>query len=342
MVSLRREWIARSVLVLIIAGLPLLVLGYQYVLRPRLAATRVIDITASLPEAGGFQPASIDVQAGETVTLRFTSTDVTHGIAIGPGLGVNLGAVDPGHVKEVALSFDHPGTYTFYCTTWCSVNHWRMRGVIDVRSDAVEVTPQRDPVIEALATAGVDIDASLHTDQPTRYPAAAAESAVRGEELMSTLRVPNELRDKDWQRTHTPAQAVVILSALNDGLTEAQAVDAIAALWSDNLSVTDSARQFYRQNCAACHGEQGAGDGFMAGKTAVSPANFAAPTYMFMMRGDVLYAKIRRGGMGTDMPNFGTVFTPEETWALVDYLWSLSLRGSTRVPVAAQTSSPSS
>jgi len=42
------------------------------------------------------------------------------------------------------------------------------------------------------------------------------------------------------------------------------------------------------------------------------------------MRSDVLYAKIRRGGMGTDMPNFGTLFTPEETWALVDYLWTLT------------------
>ncbi len=51
---------------------------------------------------------------------------------------------------------------------------------------------------------------------------------------------------------------------------------------------------------------------------------FADPGYMFTRRDDVLYAKIRRGGMGTDMPNFGTVFTPEETWALVDYLRSLS------------------
>jgi hypothetical protein len=29
--------------------------------------------------------------------------------------------------------------------------------------------------------------------------------------------------------------------------------------------------------------------------------------------------------MGTDMPNFGTLFTPDETWALVDYLWTLAM-----------------
>ena len=45
---------------------------------------------------------------------------------------------------------------------------------------------------------------------------------------------------------------------------------------------------------------------------------------MATRRSDVLYAKIRRGGMGTGMPNFGTLFTPEETWALVDYLWRLA------------------
>lgn len=55
------------------------------------------------------------------------------------------------------------------------------------------------------------------------------------------------------------------------------------------------------------------------------PSAFGNESYMFMMRSDVLYAKIRRGGMGTDMPNFGTILTREETWALVDYLWQLAL-----------------
>ena len=67
----------------------------------------------------------------------------------------------------------------------------------------------------------------------------------------------------------------------------------------------------------------GGGDGFMASQTAETPVAFADPHCLFTMCGDVLYAKIRRGGMGTDMPNFGTLFTPDETWALVDYLWSL-------------------
>ena len=85
---------------------------------------RVIDIVAAVPEAGGFQPNAITVETGETVTLRFSAADVTHGVAIGPALGIDLGQIDPGHMKEVTLTFDKAGTYTFYCNTWCSAECW--------------------------------------------------------------------------------------------------------------------------------------------------------------------------------------------------------------------------
>jgi hypothetical protein len=37
---------------------------------------------------------------------------------------------------------------------------------------------------------------------------------------------------------------------------------------------------------------------------------------------EIYYAKLRRGGMGTSMPSFDQLFTPSETWQLVDYLWT--------------------
>ena len=91
------------------------------------------------------------------------------------------------------------------------------------------------------------------------------------------------------------------------------------------------AEALYNQNCAACHGQYGGGDGPAAGTTVEEPVAFADAGYMFEMRGDVLYAKIRRGGMGTDMPNFGTLFTQDETWALVDYLWTLTAPAATGI-----------
>jgi mono/diheme cytochrome c family protein/plastocyanin len=323
-----KEFAARAGFVLIVIGLPLAVIGYQYLVRSASTDVRVIEVQASVPEAGGFQPASIQIQEGETVLLRFTSTDVTHGVAIGPGLGVDLREVDPGHTKEVTMTFEHAGTYTFYCTTWCSPNHWRMRGVIEVQGDSARVSrPQADPVIAALIAEGVDIDAVHSMSQnSTQEPIdRSALSPERGAELLAAAVIPDDARSPEWRRSHTPAEAAALLAPLNPALNEMELADMAASLWLDGVESTQQGRSLYEQNCAACHGQYGDGDGPAADLTLVDPARFTDLSYMFHMRSDVLYAKIRRGGMGTDMPNFGTVFTPEETWALVDYLWSLSL-----------------
>jgi plastocyanin/mono/diheme cytochrome c family protein len=330
----RREWIARIVLLIILIGLPAGIFMYEVVIQPHLTDHRVIDITASVSEAGGFQPNAITVQAGETVTLRFHSVDVTHGVAIGPALGIDLGDIEPGHVKEVTLTFDTGGTYTFYCNSWCSVNHWRMRGIIDV-VDPVHPnpTPQRDPIIDALATEGINIDAdsSMSSTAPATLPASLfvkPPSAQRGAMLIDKVNTPSELRDLAWRRTHTPSEALQMLIALNPAATQTDLDDVVAYLWIGNVSpdLLANSASLYAKNCAACHGESGDGKGPAASQIVKTPVAFADLLHMSTRRGDVLYAKIRRGGMGTNMPNFGTVFTPDETWALVDYLWSLAFR----------------
>ena len=323
----RRERVALVLVLLIVVGLPVAILGYEYGLRPGLARTRTVDVIASVPEAGGFRPGSITVQAGETITLRFHATDVTHGVAMGPGLGVDLGPIDPGHVKDVTITFDRAGTYTFYCNTWCSPNHWRMRGVVEV-NDPTGATPapQHDPVIDALTAEGVDIDARVnHEGREGHLPMFSLErrpSAQRGMAL--ALAIPADWKALAWRRSHTPAQALELLMAANPGVSRTDAIDGVADGWVADGSRPASSTTLYNKNCSACHGETGDGKGPMAALTAKQPVAFADPAFMFSMRSDVLYAKIRRGGMGTDMPNFGTVFTPEETWALVDYLWALA------------------
>lgn len=328
----RTEYLALFVVGLILIGLPVATLGYQHWLRPATASARVIDVDAYVPEDGGFAPGAITVTMGEPVTLRFAAMDVTHGIAIGPGLGVDLGHVDPGQVKEITLTFDHPGTYTYYCNAWCSPDHWRMRGtiqVIDPNNPAFVPPPQPDPVIEALITEGVDIDAQHetghgHEDDPalevTRPP-----SAEHGAALLDSVILPDEITDPLWRRSRTPVQALEMLVEANPYMAQADLLDVIAYLWTRNSTpeTLALAETLYNKNCAACHGQYGGGDGPAADTTAEKPVAFSDPAYMFEMRGDVLYAKIRRGGMGTDMPNFGTLFTQEETLALVEYLWTL-------------------
>jgi plastocyanin/mono/diheme cytochrome c family protein len=333
----RGESLAILALILILVGLPAAALGYQSVLRPALAEVRTIDIVAAAPEAGGFQPDAVRIAAGETVRLRFSVPDVTHGIAFGPGLDLDLGHVDPGEVQEVEVTFDEPGRFTFYCNSWCSPNHWRMRGTIEVydpvNPDTLIVHETEDPILEALIVGEVDIDASHEAVAvPTEMP-----SALRGAEVVRRLGegLPSDLPDTAWRRGHSPVEAWSLLTGL--GLDEIAAWDAVAYLWLNDLDASrlETATLLYAKNCAACHGESGDGHGPGAdaldaqGLTAANvmatsgaPAAFSDARTMLGGTGEVYYAKLRRGGMGTGMPGFGPIFTIEESWALVDYLWS--------------------
>ncbi len=331
------ERIALAALILTLVVLPAILLGYQFVLRPALSDVRVIDIVAAAPEAGGFQPDTIRIPAGDRVRLRFSVPDVTHGIAIGPGLELDLGHVDPGEVRELETTIDRPGRYTIYCNTWCSPNHWRMRATIEVydpqEPNALPGSDVPDPVFESLARRGVDIDAMREAAiVPMSQP-----SAARGAEIVGRLgdKLPKDLGDPFWRRTHTPAEASNRL--VSAGLTRAEAWDAVAHLWLTDLDLErlQKAESLYAKNCAACHGETGDGRGPGADalgaqgigqhssmSVAGEPAAFADPRTMLGGTSEIYYAKLRRGGMGTGMPSFGPILTPDETWSLVDYLWT--------------------
>lgn len=332
---MKRELLTIFIVVFILVGLPVGAFLYQRQQTHSDPTKRVIIIQAAVPEAGGFQPATIKVNAGETVTLRFSSVDVTHGIAIGPGLGIDLGHVDPGHVKEVTVTFDKAGTYTFYCNTWCSPDHWRMRGIVEVidptNPDAIP-TAYHDPIIERLVAEGVNIDANVTMGSMADHPQPDVltfdhpPSIEKGNLLVASLAIPSELEDADWRLSHTPTEGLTLLQAMNPATSIEELINAIAYLWVTDTPLEDIewAENYFNQNCAACHGQAGDGNGPAADQTAESPVAFADLTYMFGMRSDVLYAKIRRGGMGTDMPNFGTLLTPKETLKLVGYLWQLA------------------
>jgi plastocyanin len=307
-------------LIAILVGIPLAIVGYQYGLRPVFADHRIIDITARVPENGGFQPDLVRMEVGETVTLRFAADDVVHGIAIGPGLGVDIGQVDPGHVGEMTLTVDSPGIYTYYCNTWCSPSHWRMRGVLEVVDPdaASPASSPPDPIIETLVAAGIDIDADPQTVD------GIAPDHGRGQANLESVEVPAELFEPDWRLQHTPEGGLGLLRAANRDMPDDLLIDVVAFLWSKTVP-TEQAVELFAKNCAACHGERGGGDGPVAESTIDPPVAFAEAAWL--RRGDIWYAKIRRGGMGTDMPNFGTLFTVAETRSLVDYLWFLSFAG---------------
>jgi hypothetical protein len=55
------------------------------------------------------------------------------------------------------------------------------------------------------------------------------------------------------------------------------------------------------------------------------PADLTNPRGMPAGTSWLATAKVRRRGMGSGIPCWGSIITEEEIEALVDYLWSLSL-----------------
>jgi mono/diheme cytochrome c family protein len=266
--------------------------------------------------------------------LRLTSEDVVHGFAVGR-LGFAPVDVLPGQVTEVTLTFDEPGTYTFYCTRWCGPDHWRMRGTIEVEGAGPAVSSTIDP--PAYVELGLDIDAP----HPAPAVPSAPPSATRA--ALLSLAMPDAYRTASYYRSHSPGEVWIELRAdsLTSSLSDDQVWDLVAWLWERQTSPEGLAegRDIFRRECAACHGEIGAGDGVFAEEIAASaapaqssmaplappgPADFTRRASMFGAPPALLQGKILRGGMGTGMPDWGSILTDDQIWAVIGYLYSIS------------------
>ncbi|MGZ9220950.1 MAG: c-type cytochrome [Anaerolineales bacterium] len=288
-------------------------------------------IHAHIAEDGGWNPDIIHANAGEPLHLKLTSDDVVHGFAVGQ---MDMQSVDvlPGKVTDITLTFDKPGIYTFFCTRWCGLNHWRMRGTIEVSGSDSDPEPVTVPMY---VTLDLDIDAphnalSIPSDQP---------SAISGQKLASKLEL-SQFSDPDFYRANSPYQLFEKLAS-ND-LSDSEKWDVISYIWESNTTpkaLTNGA-QLYTQNCAACHGENGTGDGVFADDLAEAgeasmqnmtganemamqtPVDFTDSKRMLGASPALLQGKILRGGMGTGMPMWGTIFTEDQIWDLIAHLYS--------------------
>ena len=291
--------------------------------------TRTPLLHAQMAENGGWSPDVIKAEVGKPLHLKLTSDDVMHGFAVGQ---MDMAAVDvePGKVTEVSLKFDISGIYTFYCTRWCGLNHWRMRGTIEVSGSPSDPEPVSPPLYVSL---NLNLDALHDTPVvPNSQP-----SAIRGQQLATNLSFN---QSTDYYHANSPYQAFDDLSTTT--LTESQRWDVVAYIWQSNTTPESLAngQRLYAQNCAACHGENGAGDGIfaddlaqageasmqsMSGATDMmmqTPINFADPKRILGASPALLQGKILRGGMGTGMPMWGSIFTEDQIWDLIAYIYS--------------------
>jgi mono/diheme cytochrome c family protein/plastocyanin len=316
----RSELISRF---LIVTGI-LLAVG-----APLFLWTRTPLIHARMAEDGGWNPDVIQAEVGKPLHLKITSDDVVHGFAVGQ---TEMQSVDihPGKVTAITLNFDKPGIYTFYCTRWCGLNHWWMRGTIEVSGSPSAPEPAAVPLYVSL-----DLDLDDPHDAPI-IP-STQPSADNGQQLVFEL--PFDITT-DYYYSNSPYQVFNDLSTTF--LTESQRWDVVAFIWQSNTSSESLAngKQLYAQNCAACHGENGAGDGVFADDLAIAgessmqsmegamdmmmqtPVDFTDPRRMLGASPALLQGKILRGGMGTGMPMWGSIFTEEQIWDLIAYIYS--------------------
>ncbi len=78
-----------------------------------------------------FNPSSITLPVGSTVTFYVTSPDVVHGFYIAR-TDVNMMAV-PGWVNSDTHTFTRGGTYLLICHEYCGAGHQNMFAKIEVR-----------------------------------------------------------------------------------------------------------------------------------------------------------------------------------------------------------------
>ena len=322
---IKGEVFALGVVFAVLVAFPAGIFGYQ-AWRVASAGVKTVDIVARAPEQGGFSPDRLSLRVGEPVRLRLSSPDVVHGFAI-PGLGVNVDEIYPGKVVEVDVTPDKPGRYAFACTRWCSVDHWRMRGVIEVTGDSPQAaTTEPPPLFQQL---GIDLDAMRPAAQvtPGAKPSTGAGAALHAQ-------LPQALTDPATRRRLTPADAFHSLRAAptNAALSDDDVWNLVAWAWLKDVKPETLARAetLYTRDCAACHGLDGKGKGpagvNLPGLAKMDPAmpkgprDFTDAGTMLAASDVLLQGKLLRGGMGTGMPEFGSLYTDEEMWAMVTHL----------------------
>jgi mono/diheme cytochrome c family protein len=77
-------------------------------------------------------------------------------------------------------------------------------------------------------------------------------------------------------------------------------------------------KELFQQNCVACHGVDGRGDGPDAAELNPKPTDFRL--HMPLHTDPQFYAFIHDGYAGSAMPKFGSAFSEDDIWNLVNFL----------------------
>jgi heme/copper-type cytochrome/quinol oxidase subunit 2 len=77
-----------------------------------------------------YSPSELNVNPGDTITIRLISTDVVHGLYI-DGYDISVEA-DPGQTATLTFTATKPGSFRFRCNITCGAMHPFMIGKLRV------------------------------------------------------------------------------------------------------------------------------------------------------------------------------------------------------------------
>jgi plastocyanin len=128
-----------------------------------------------------FEPATIEVTAGESVRLVIRSKDVVHGFSI-PGLKIEARIPADGEPAIVEFIAPPPGHYEIACSEYCGAGHGQMKASL------VSVASIGAPADAATAARAADEDMNLRPAEPD-FTLMALPTALRLPRFKSAFRV---------------------------------------------------------------------------------------------------------------------------------------------------------
>jgi putative copper export protein len=174
--------------------------------------------------------------------------------------------------------------------------HTEPRWPLPFRFDLAEVTPRGQTVFEVAVVAfALCLVATIVIAERRRYRAMAAS-------------VPLLI-----------FFGIVSWIALRPGIVKAYPTSFYASTQPYATPFIASGAPLYEQNCSVCHGATGRGDGPLAGKLPIRPADLTEP-HLFAHKVGELYWWVSHGRDNGVMPGFADKLTPEQRWDLINFV----------------------
>jgi len=108
-----------------------------------------------------------------------------------------------------------------------------------------------------------------------------------------------------------------------------------SAIPAEHLVAGDASlgAQVFAENCTACHGVAGLGDGpsVISGAIPKVP-NFSDPTTLTTNSAEMMYQVITDGRLDKYMPPWGGILTEEQRWSVAEYVYSLTQGSEAVIP----------